>query len=229
MGRQGGRRVSMLEAVIFDWDGVVVDSSVAHKASWERLAEERNLVLPDNHFTLSFGRINRVIIPEIFRWTLDAELIEELGDRKELLYREILEEKGLDPLPGALDLFNNLRDAGIPMAVGTSTPLQNVEAVIEMIGAHDFFDAIISSEDVRVGKPDPEVFLKAASALGAPPENCVVFEDALYGIQAALAARMKAVALTTTHRVKHFDPTWPHKIVSSLSDVSLSMLLNLWK
>jgi beta-phosphoglucomutase family hydrolase len=229
MGAQGGRRVSMLEAVIFDWDGVVVDSSSAHKASWEQLAEERNLVLPEDHFTLSFGRVNKVIIPEIFRWTLDPEQIKELADRKELLYREILKETGLEPLPGALDLFNNLRDAGIPMAVGTSTPLENVKAVIEMIGAQDNFDAIISSEDVSRGKPDPEVFLKAASALGAAPENCVVFEDAIYGIQAALAAGMKAVALTTTHRVKHFDSTWPHRIVGNLEDVSLSMLLNLWK
>ncbi len=219
----------MLEAVIFDWDGVVVDSSAAHKASWEQLAEERKLVLPVDHFILSFGRINKVIIPEIFRWTLDPELIKELGDQKEFLYREILEKTDLVALPGALNLFNDLKDAGIPMAIGTSTPLKNVEAVIEMIGAQDIFDTIISSEDVRAGKPDPEVFLKAASALGAAPENCVVFEDALYGIQAALAARMKAVALTTTHRVKHFDPTWPHMIVSSLADVSLSMLLNLWK
>jgi len=219
----------MLEAVIFDWDGVVVDSSTAHKASWEQLAEERNLALPDNHFTLSFGRINKVIIPDIFRWTQDPELIKELSDRKEFLYREILAKTGLVALPGALNLFNDLKDAGIPMAIGTSTPLENVKAVMQMIGAQDDFDAIISSEDVRVGKQDPEVFLKAASALGAAPEKCVVFEDALYGIQAALAARMKAVALTTTHRVKHFDPTWPHGIVSSLADVSLSMLLNLWK
>lgn len=219
----------MLEAVIFDWDGVVVDSSAAHKASWERLAEERNLLLPDNHFTLSFGRVNKVIIPDIFRWTLDPELIEELANRKEELYREILDVTGLDPLPGALEIMVSLRDAGIPMAVGTSTPRKNVDAVIGMIGAEGFFDAIISSEDVNKGKPDPEVFLKAAHALGASPENCVVFEDSLYGIQAALSGGMKAVALTTTHRVSQFDTTWPHRIVNSLADVSLIMLLNLWE
>lgn len=221
--------MSMLEAVIFDWDGVVVDSSAAHKASWEQLAEERSLILPDDHFTLSFGRTNSVIIPDIFRWTLDEEFIKGLADRKEFLYREKLKETGLDPLPGALNFFQDLKDAGIPMAVGTSSPMKNVETVIEMIGAKDFFDVIISSEDVQVGKPDPEVFLKAAAALGIAPEGCVVFEDSLYGIQAALAAGMKSVALTTTHRISHFDPTWPHRIVSSLEDASLSMLLNLWK
>ncbi len=218
----------MLEAVIFDWDGVVVDSSAAHKASWEMLAEERNLLLPDDHFTLSFGRVNKVIIPEIFRWTLDPEMIEELGNRKEALYREILEETGLDPLPGALEIMESLQDAGIPIAVGTSTPRKNVETVIDLIGAGGLFDVIISSEDVQKGKPDPEVFLKAADALDAEPADCVVFEDSLYGIQAALSAGMKAVALTTTHRIRHFDTTWPHRIVNTLSDVSLSMLLNLW-
>lgn len=218
----------MLKGVIFDWDGVVVDSSAAHKTSWELLAEERNLVLPEDHFTMSFGRTNKVIIPELFHWTQDPGMIAELCDRKEVLYREIIREAGLDPLPGVLELCRELKDADIPMAVGTSTPLQNVQAVIELIGAKDVFDAIISSEDVQRGKPDPEVFLKAADALRVGPEDCVVFEDSLYGIQAALAAGMKAVALTTTHRVSHFDSTWPHRIVRNLGDVSLHMLLGLW-
>ncbi len=218
----------MLEAAIFDWDGVVVDSSQAHKASWERLAEERGLPLPENHFALGFGRKNQTIIPEIYKWSQDAAEIEELGNRKEALYREILAESGLDALPGALELFQDLKEAGIPMAVGTSTPRKNVDTVIRMIGADGFFDAIISAEDVSKGKPDPEVFLKAADALGAAPGDCVVFEDALYGIQAALSGGMKAVALTTTHRISHFDPAWPHRIVKGLQDVSLKMLLNLW-
>ena len=120
----------MLEAVIFDWDGVVVDSSAAHKSSWERLAEERDLILPEDHFTKSFGRINKVIIPELFHWTTDPDKIQELADRKEALYREILKETGLEPLPGVRNIIMDLKAAGIPMVVGTSTPLENVEAVI---------------------------------------------------------------------------------------------------
>lgn len=219
----------MLEAAIFDWDGVVVDSSAAHKEAWERLAEERGLPLPHNHFALGFGRKNQTIIPDIYKWSSDPDEIEELGTRKEHLYREILHLTGLDPLPGAMDLFNNLKQAGIPMGVGTSTPRENIEAVTRMIGADGFFEAIITAEDVTKGKPDPEVFLKAADALGAKYENCVVFEDAVYGVQAALAGGMKAVALTTTHRVSHFDATWPHRIVRNLQDVSLNLLLNLWE
>ena len=218
----------VLKAAIFDWDGVVVDSSSAHKESWERLAAKRGLSLPENHFARSFGRKNQTIIPEIYQWATDPEEVEELGAAKEDLYREILRESGLDPLPGAIDLFKSLKKAGVPMAVGTSTPRKNVETVIGMIGAEGFFDAVISAEDVSRGKPDPEVFLKAAQALGVQPGDCVVFEDAVYGIEAALAGGMKAVALTTTHSRDVFRDTRPDRIVGNLCDVDLEMLQGLW-
>jgi beta-phosphoglucomutase len=218
----------MFAGAIFDWDGVVVDSSAAHKQSWEVLAAERDLTLPPNHFARSFGRKNQVIIPEIYQWSTDPEEIAELGRRKEALYREILKEAGLDPLPGALDLFAALKTAGIPMAVGTSTPRKNVETVIGLIRAEGFFDVIIAAEDVDRGKPDPAVFLKGADGIGVEPANCVVFEDAAYGIEAAQKAGMKAVALTTTHSREHFAPFSPDRIVANLGDVTPDMLKTLW-
>lgn len=219
----------MLKAAIFDWDGVVVDSSAAHKASWELLAERRGLPLPDNHFALGFGKKNQTIIPSIYKWSQDPEEIEELGYAKEELYREILRDSGTDPsLPGAIDLFNELKAAGIPMAVGTSTPRKNVDFVIQLIGAEDYFDAIISAEDVSHGKPDPEVFLKGAEALGVDPAGCVVFEDATYGIEAALAGGMKAVCLTTTHPRDYFKSIHPHAFVENLAAVSVQFLRDLY-
>ncbi|MGC9450855.1 MAG: HAD family hydrolase [Oceanipulchritudo sp.] len=218
----------MLRAAIFDWDGVVVDSSAAHKESWERLAAERDLPLPENHFERSFGKKNQLIIPEIYGWSEDLDEIEQLGNRKEALYREILVSTGLEPLPGALRLFAELKAAGIPMAVGTSTPHLNIETVLPMIGASGFFGAVIAAEDVARGKPDPEVFLKAASALGADPADCVVFEDTLHGIEAALAGGMKAVALTTSHPESHFASSPPHAVVPDLSEVCLPFLRQLW-
>lgn len=220
---------TMLQAAIFDWDGVVVDSSAAHLESWERIAEERGLPLPENHFALGFGKRNQVIIPDIYRWSKDPDEIEELGNRKEALYREILATTGLVPLPGAIELFRQLKSAGIPMAVGTSTPRENVDTVIHMIGADGFFDAVISAGDVARGKPDPEVFLKAGDALGVEPANCVVFEDAVYGIEAALAGGMKAVALLTTHPAAHFDGTRPHAFIRDLSEVDQEFLQALWR
>ncbi len=218
----------MFGGAIFDWDGVVVDSSSAHRESWERLAGERGLSLPENHFARSFGRKNEVIIPEIYQWATDPGKIAELGRRKEALYREIITDTGLEPLPGALEVFRELKTAGIPMAVGTSTPGRNVEAVIRLIGAEGFFTAIIPAEEVTHGKPDPEVFLKGAAALGVAPEACVVFEDATYGVEAALAGGMKAVALTTTYPAETFKPLRPHRIVRNLGDVSVAFLEDLW-
>lgn len=219
----------MFKAALFDWDGVVVDSSAAHKASWELLAEQRGLPLPENHFALGFGKKNQTIIPSIYKWSQDPEEIEELGYAKEELYRKILRESGINPaLPGALDLFLELKAAGIPMAVGTSTPRENVDFVVELIGAQGIFDSIISAEDVAHGKPDPEVFLKGAAALGVDPEDCVVFEDATYGIEAALAGGMKAVCLTTTHDREYFNSVMPDAFVPNLGAVNLQFLHDLY-
>lgn len=219
----------MLRAAIFDWDGVVVDSSSAHERSWELLAEERGLLLPPNHFHLGFGRKNAVIIPEIYGWSQDPDEIRELGERKEALYRDILDQTGLDALPGAIQLFRNLRKAGIPVAVGTSTPRVNVDHVMHLIGAEGLVDVIISADDVARGKPDPEVFLKAAAAVGVPAADSVVFEDAVYGIEAAHAGGMKVVALATTHPVDYLEPSRPHRIVPNLASVSLPFLYGLWQ
>lgn len=218
----------MLEAVIFDWDGVVIDSSRPHRLSWERLAGERGLPLPSDHFERGFGKKNQTIIPEIYQWTSDPEEIEALGNAKEALYRAILEEEGLDPLPGAIRLFHELKEAGVPMAVGTSTPHANVDCVIRLIGAEGFFEAVIAAEDVDRGKPDPDVFLKGADRLRAAPENCVVFEDSAHGIEAALAGGMKAVCLTTTHPREHFRAHSPTCFVRDLSEVDVPFLQRLW-
>lgn len=218
----------MLKAALFDWDGVVVDSSAAHRASWERLAAERGLALPENHFALGFGRKNQTIIPEIYRWATDPQAVEELSLRKEKLYREIISESGLEALPGAIALFRALRAAGIPMAVATSTPLKNVETVIRLIGADGFFQAIISADDVTLGKPHPEVFLKAAAALGVEPADSVVFEDAAYGVEAALAGGMKVVALTTTHAAETFACYPVDALVDNLAAVTVPWLHQLW-
>lgn len=182
---------------LFDWDGVVIDSSKQHEESWERLAAEIDKPLPADHFPRGFGMKNQVIIPEILGWTRDPDEIHRYSLRKEALYREIVEERGIEPLPGVVDLLRILREHGVPCAVASSTHRENIETIFDVIGVRTYFAAVVTAEDVSHGKPDPEVFLKSAEKIGRDPRHCVVFEDAHVGIEAGLAAGCKVIAVAT--------------------------------
>ena len=204
-------------AAIFDWDGVVIDSSAQHEKSWELLSVEISKPLPAGHFRKGFGKKNQVIIPEILGWSSNPEEIERLGGRKEELYRELVRQSGMRILPGARELLAGLKTSGIPQAVASSTSRANLDSIFASTGLNEFFDAVVSAEDVVHGKPAPDVFLKAASLLGVPPERCVVFEDALFGIEAARRAGMKVIAVATTNPldlVRHAD-----RAVESLDEI----------
>lgn len=210
---------------VFDWDGVVVDSSMHHERSWEMLAEEEGRELPPDHFKRGFGQKNERIIPGILKWTDDDHEIQRLSLRKEALYRELVEAEGLVVLPGARELLQALQDAGIPCAVGSSTHRANLDVAFQQSGLAAFFGGVVTGEDVSHGKPDPEVFLLAAKSIGVPPARCVVFEDVPAGVDAALGGGMKAIALTTTNpaeKVAH-----AHLVVGDLSNVTVEMVQGL--
>lgn len=187
---------------IFDWDGVVIDSSKAHEESWDRLAREGSRILPEGHFVKGFGRKNDFIIPEILGWTRDAAEIQQLSLRKEELYRLVVKERGQVALPGVRTWLERLQAAGVPCAIGSSTHRANIELILELVGLREFFQAIVTAEDVKEGKPNPEVFLKAAGKIDRPPARCVAFEDAHVGIAAAKAGGMRVVGVATTHPVE---------------------------
>lgn len=218
--------MAQLEGALFDWDGVIIDSSSAHELSWDHLAEEENRTLPPDHFVKGFGRKNTVIIPQILQWTDDPAEIKRLDDRKEALYREIIRERGIEPLPGVRELLAELKAAGIPCSVGSSTSRENIETIMDIAGLRDDFAAITSAEDVHHGKPDPEVFLVAAKKISRVPENCVVFEDALHGIEAGLAGGMRVVGVGTTHPVEEL--TTAHLAVHRLNEVDVARLRELF-
>jgi len=186
-------------AAIFDWDGVIVDSSAAHQASWERLAAEEQRSLPADHFTRGFGMKNEIIIPRLLGWTHDGAEIRRLSLRKEALYRAIIRTDGLVALPGVTAWLDRLRAAGIPRIIASSTHRLNITCTLDVIGLTGYFRDIVSAEDVAHGKPDPEVFLTAGQRLGFPPARSVVFEDTHVGIEAADRAGMKVIAVAGTH------------------------------
>lgn len=208
--------------VIFDWDGVVIDSSDRHEQSWELLATELGKPLPTGHFKAGFGKKNQEIIPTILDWSQDADEIERIGNRKEELYRELVREHGVHVLPGARELLTALREAGIPRSIGSSTPRANLDSIFSATGLDELFDAIVSGDDVTNGKPAPDVFLLASSRLAIPPAQCVVIEDAHVGIEAAHRAGMKVLAVATTNPLA--DLTRADAAVASLETVTPEFL-----
>jgi beta-phosphoglucomutase family hydrolase len=186
-------------SAIFDWDGVIIDSGKLHAQSWRLLATELGKTLAPDSFIRGFGMKSERIIEEIHGWAKKPAEIARLTNRKEALYRKLVAQGKIAPLPGVVEWLHRLHEAGVPCAVASSTHRLNIDAVLERIGLQKAFRAIISAEDVKHGKPNPEVFVKAAERLGAAAGRSVVFEDAYVGIEAAHAARMKVVAVATTH------------------------------
>jgi beta-phosphoglucomutase family hydrolase len=207
---------------IFDWDGVVIDSSRQHELSWEQLAHEEGRVLPADHFKRGFGMRNEVIIPQLLAWTDDPVEIRRLSLRKEECYREIIRRDGITALPGVKEFLARLESAGIPRAIGSSTHRENIVCTLDRLGLETFFSSIVSSEDVSHGKPDPEVFLRAASKIGLEAARCVVFEDAHVGIAAARAAGMKVVGVSGTHPAETLKEA--DRVVSRLDELEIERL-----
>jgi beta-phosphoglucomutase family hydrolase len=207
---------------IFDWDGVIINSAAQHEVSWDLLAKECGKTLPENHFKRGFGMKNEVIIPELLGWTTMPVEIRILSLRKEAIYREVVREQGMTALPGVEPWLRMLRAEGIACAIASSTHLENITTTIEVLGLEEFFSVIISAEDVKRGKPDPEVFVTAAQQLGVEPGDAVVFEDALVGIAAAKAAGMRVVAVASTEpkdKLAHAD--W---VVDRMDELSVAQL-----
>jgi HAD superfamily hydrolase (TIGR01509 family) len=207
-------------AVLFDWDGVIIDSSRQHEESWERLAVEENVALPADHFKVGFGKKNEWIIPHLLQWTEDPAEVRRLSLRKEALYREIVVERGLEALPGVHIFLERLRAAGVPNCIGSSTHRENILTILGVLKFDGLFGGMVTSEDVNHGKPHPDVFLKAAAKTGVPPARCIVFEDALAGIEAGHAGGMKVVGVATTHAAAVLEGR-VHRVVARLDELTV--------
>ena len=207
---------------IFDWDGVIIDSAALHEQSWHRLARELGTTIKPDSFIRGFGMKSARIIEEIHGWSHDPAEIARLTNRKEALYREIVAQSDIAPLPGVVEWLHRLAEAGVPCAVASSTQRLNIDAVLSRIGLQDAFRAIVSAEDVVHGKPNPEVFLRAAGKLDLIPARCMVFEDAHVGIEAAHAAGMMVVAVATTHPATELSAA--HLVVRRLDELSIEQV-----
>lgn len=214
---------------IFDMDGVLVDSTVLHLRAFQQLGDKLGVPFTKELLQRTFGMHNNEILPLWLGAKLGASLtqarVQELADEKESLYRSLAASE-LGPVPGVLGLVERLRTAGHPIAIGSSGPKQNVALAIERLGLKPHLKAVVTGHDIKHGKPDPEVFVKAAAGLGLPPAQCVVFEDAVVGVEAALSAGCKAVAITTSNPREKLLRA--HLVVDEFEPLTLAKLQSLF-
>lgn len=220
----------MVKGIIFDMDGVLVDNMAIHFQAFAAMAERYNLSADsDVDFTHLNGRGNDDIITALFPADIVAQKgVQALANEKEALYREIYAPT-IVPTKGLKEVLTIAHSAGLRCAVGSSGPRENVDFVLRECHIEPFFEVRISGDMVTRCKPDPEIFLTAASRLGLEPSECLVFEDAISGVTAAKAAGMKVIALTTTHTRKQLEEAGAEIVVEDFSPITLDTIFALYE
>ena len=186
----------MTKAVLWDLDGVLVDTASFHFQAWQELFQSLGRGFADADFRRTFGLRNDAILRDVLGELAPAE-VESLAQRKEELYREKIGGRVM-AIPGAVDLLRRLQQKGSKMAIVSSTPRENVRVVLHSLGLEGLFATVVAEEDAPRGKPDPQGFLLAAEKLGVAAEESVVIEDAPGGVEAAKRGGMRCIGVTTS-------------------------------
>jgi HAD superfamily hydrolase (TIGR01509 family) len=184
-----------MKAVLWDLDGTLADSSEYHWRAWEETMAAAGVTITHEQFLESFGQRNDAILAKWLGTGAAPSRVQHLGDAKEARYRDLIEQAGLAPLPGAAEWVRRLHEAGWRQAIASSAPRLNVTVMARVLGLRAFIEAIVSAEDVHHGKPDPEVFVTAAATLGVTPDRSIVVEDAEAGVEAARRAGMRCIGV----------------------------------
>jgi beta-phosphoglucomutase family hydrolase len=185
-------------AFIFDMDGTLVDNMHVHTEAWAKLLGENGVEMDSHKFLVATaGKTNREILPTVFG-DISEERITELAKRKETLYRDAYLPIR-KPVDGLIEFLTEAQSLGIKMAVATAASNPNMEFILDGLDLRRFFGAVTTATDVKVGKPDPAMFLVSAAKLGVEPKNCIVFEDAIGGFEAAHRAGMVSIGITTVN------------------------------
>jgi len=209
---------------IFDHDGVLVDSLEFHTQAWFELGRRAGLKFTPEFIHETFGMTNPSILRRLLGDSISDEELKRYSELKEVCYRDTARGK-IVLMDGARSVLDALTSQGVRLAIGSSGPLPNLELTVNECGLAGRFAAIASLEDITRGKPDPQVFLVAAAKAGADARRSVVFEDAPVGIQAAKAAGMYAVGLTTTHPAAALAGAGADEVIESLVGYNVGRLL----
>ena len=210
-------------AVIFDMDGVIIDSNPFHKISLRQFCEKYGYHLSDEELIRKiYGRTNKDWLANLFG-ALTKEELTNYGEEKEALFREIY-KNDISALKGLPEFLKSLKEKNIPVAIGTSAPRSNVDFVLAHTRLGEYFSAILDESDVVKGKPDPEIYLKVAAKLGYEPGQCIVFEDSLSGVESARRAGAKVVGVATTHSFEELSHT--DFVIQDFTDLDPTSLIS---
>jgi len=208
-------------AIIFDMDGVIVDTNVFHKDAIHQFCKKYGFELTDEQLRTSvYGRTNKDWITNLFG-TLTEEQLHQYAEEKEQLFR-VLYEPHIKPVKGLVGFLEKLVRANIPRAIATSAPPANVNFVLDKTMLWKYFDTILDERMVTNGKPDPEIYVKTAQALGLPNKQCIVIEDSLSGVTAGRKSGSKVIGITTTHTREEL--TEASYVINDFDELSLSDL-----
>lgn len=190
-------------AILWDMDGVLVDSGEYHWHAWRETLAAEGVALSHEEFRRTFGQRNDTILHGLFGPDLAAAEVDRIAGLKEAHYRRLVRERGIAPLPGVTRWLAAFADGGWRQAVASAAPRANVDAIVAALGIGAFFGALTSAEDVTRGKPDPQVYLVAAARLEVAPDRAIVIEDAPAGLEGARRAGMRCVGVLSSH--PHLD------------------------
>ena len=182
-------------AVLWDMDGTLIDSEEYHWIAWRNTMADEGVPITREQFLASFGQRNDSIVPRWIGGEVTPERIDKIANAKEEVYRALIRRYGIAPLPGVERWVRRLHQEGWVQAIASAAPRANVDAILEALSTTGVFQGIVSAEDVQRGKPDPEVYLVAASRVGASPERCIVVEDAPAGVEGARRAGMRSIGV----------------------------------
>lgn len=206
-------------AALFDMDGVIVPNAPYHLKAWYEFASRHGLVLTtDDYMDHMNGHVAKDSLEFLFKRALTPDEVHQYTEEKEAVYRDLYRSQQAQTL-GLAPFLEDLKTHGVRLSVGTSASISNVDFTLDGVAVRTYFDDIVDASMVQHGKPDPEIYLKAADRAGVPPSRCVVFEDAFAGIEAGLRAGMKVVALATTHPREELVSTGASLIITDFTEI----------
>jgi HAD superfamily hydrolase (TIGR01509 family) len=199
-------------------DGVLVDSGAHHREAWARLLTELGVPVPPGFWQRTIGRPSVEAVP-LLLGAMPAADARRLARRKHEHYLA-LAARSLPAIPGVVGFIETLRTARVPLAVATSARRADAIEFLGPLGLLERFEAIVTAEDVGRGKPDPEVYLLAARRLGTPPDACLVFEDAVVGVQAARRANMRVFGVATSYEAAELVAAGAERVISTFEELT---------